>query len=386
MASISLLADLLTSFLITYAVIPSIVAISNEKKLFDVPNRRKLNKVVVPTLGGVAIFVGVVLSSILFLRNYSIPEWQYLFAAIILMLFTGLTDDLLVIAAWKKASIQLGAALILVLLGGFQVTQAYGLFSVSTFSSWFSIPLSIIIIIFLINAINLIDGIDGLAGGLSMLVSFALGTWFYLTGNTGYAVICAALSGSLAAFLCFNIPNRRNKIFMGDTGSLVLGTFMAAIAIRFNELNAVAEAPFRFSQAPLLPMALLIVPATDTLRVFTIRILKKGSPFSPDRNHIHHLLIKAGLTHVQATCFLLIYTLFFTLVALSFAYFRLNITAGFVLLFTLSFAAVQAIYKITKFRIKRRAYSHLENIHIRSNHRVNNRYARKGNAPVHVKD
>jgi len=354
MESASLFADLITSFIITLVVIPSIVRISNEKNFFDVPNRRKLNKVATPTLGGVAIFIGLVLGSILFLKNHFFPEWQYLFVSIIMMLFVGLVDDLMVINAWKKFSIQLGAALILVLMGNFRITQAYELFSFSVFANWFSIPLSVIVILFLINAINLIDGIDGLAAALSLLVSLVLGTWFCLTGNTGYAIICIALCGSLAAFLRFNLSNGPNKIFMGDTGSLVLGTFLAAIAIRFNELNAIASSPFRFSQAPVLAMALLIVPTTDTLRVFTIRILKKRSPFSPDKNHIHHLLIKAGLSHVQATGFLLAYTIIFTLLALTFQYLRLNITASFFLILTLSFSSVQAIYGVTKFRIKRR--------------------------------
>ena len=354
MGSVSLFANLVTSFLITLAVVPSIVNISNEKKLFDQPNHRKLNKIAIPTLGGVAIFIGTILSSILFLGNNLFPGWQYLFGAIILMFFVGLTDDIMELIAWKKATIQLAAALILVLLGNFRITQPYGLFSAEVFPEWFSIPVSVLFILFLINAINLIDGIDGLAGSVSLLVSLMLGTWFACSGYMGYAVICISLCGSLLAFLRFNLSDGHNKIFMGDTGSLILGTILAALVILFIELNATAPAPLRFLHAPVLAMALLIVPVTDTLRVITIRILKRRSPFSADKNHIHHLLIKGRLSHIQATLVLVGYTVTFTAMALLFEFMGMNITAAFILVLVLSFFAVQGIYGIVKSRIRRR--------------------------------
>jgi UDP-N-acetylmuramyl pentapeptide phosphotransferase/UDP-N-acetylglucosamine-1-phosphate transferase len=354
MGSASLFANLVTSFLITLAVIPSIVNISNEKKLFDQPNHRKLNKFDIPTLGGVAIFIGTTLSSILFSENNLLPEWQYLFGAIILMLFVGLTDDIMELIAWKKATIQLAAALILVLLGNFRITQAYGLFSAEVFPQWFSIPVSVLFILFLINAINLIDGIDGLAGSVSLLVSLMLGTWFACSGYMSYAAICIALCGSLLAFLRFNLSNGCNKIFMGDTGSLILGTILAAIVILFIELNATAPAPFRFLHPPVLAMALLIVPVTDTLRVITIRIMKRRSPFSADKNHIHHLLIKGHFSHIQATLVLVGYTVTFTTLALLFEFTGMNITAAFIIVLVLSFFSVQGIYLIVKSRIRRR--------------------------------
>jgi len=334
--------------MLTYVVIPSIVNVSKEKNLFDVPDRRKLNKIVVPTLGGVAIFIGLTISSILFLQKDSANELRYLLAAVIMMFFIGIKDDILVMSARKKLLVQLVAALILVVLGDFRVAHPYGLFNASIFSNWISIPLSVLIILFLINALNLIDGIDGLAASLALLASIVFGTWFFLTGHVNYAIMCAALSGSLIAFLRFNLFGGKNKIFMGDTGSLILGVFLAAIAIRFNELNDTAAAPFRFSQAPLVALALLIVPATDTLRVFAIRIKNKRSPFSPDMNHFHHLLIKSGLTHIQATCSLLAYTAFFTLLALLFSHFKLDLNVTFFLLLALSFSAVGLVSEKAK--------------------------------------
>lgn len=342
----------LSGFLITFLVIPSIVNVSNARKLFDEPNQRRLNKVVIPTMGGIAIFIGFTISSILFLEKGSPHELRYLFAAMIMMLFIGIKDDILVIAPSKKLLVQLAAALILVLPGNFRIVHPQGLFSAETLNAWINIPLSVLIILFLINALNLIDGIDGLAGGLSLLASLALGGWFLLAGDMNSAILCLSFSGSLVAFLCFNLRGGKNKIFMGDTGSLILGVFFAAMIIRFNELNFFSTGPYRFSQAPLMALALMIVPVTDTLRVFTIRIWHKRSPFSPDMKHFHHLLIKLGMSHIRATCFLLGYTIAFSVLALLFIRYNLNLSFTFPLLLGLSFTTVGLIYARTKQRVR----------------------------------
>ena len=349
----SLILAVLLSFILTFVTIPSIVNVSNAKNLFDEPNRRRLNKVVVPTMGGIAIFIGFSLSSLLFLGKGSPHELRYLIIAIIMMLFIGIKDDILVIAPSKKLMVQFAAALILVLLGNFRIVHTYELFSATILNDWISIPLSVLVILFLINALNLIDGIDGLAGGLALFVSLALGSWFMLAGHLNSAILCFSFGGSLVAFLFYNLRGGKNKIFMGDTGSLILGVFLAAMVIRFNELNYAATPPFRFSQAPLIALALMIVPVTDTLRVFFIRIKNKRSPFSPDMNHFHHLLIKSGFSHIQATCFMLSYTIFFTTLALTFSHFNLNLSLTFPLLPALSFSMVGLIWYRTKQKTSR---------------------------------
>jgi len=162
-----------------------------------------------------------------------------------------------------------------------------------------------------------------------------------------YGMACTALSGSLLAFLRFNLWGKKNKLFMGDTGSLILGTFLAAMIIKFNELNQDLLSPFYMKQAPVIALSLMIVPVSDTLRVFTIRLWHKQSPFTPDKNHFHHLLIKSGLSHIQASCFLVYYTTLFTAMAfLLQAY--LDITFHFLLLLTLSFSFIGLIYLRSK--------------------------------------
>lgn len=334
-----------TSFLITFLVIPSIVNVSKEKKLFDEPNQRRLNKVVIPTMGGIAIFIGFAISSMLFMEKNSPHELRYLSVAILMMLFIGIKDDILIIAPAKKMIVQIAAALILVVPGNFRIEHTYGLFPVEVLHPLVSIPLSVLIILFLINAFNLIDGIDGLAGGLAFLASALLGTWFSFAGHVNSAIMCLAFCGSLLAFLYYNLLGGKNKIFMGDTGSLILGVFLAAMTIRFNELNNTAAAHIRFDDAPLFALALMIVPVTDTLRVFTIRLIHGRSPFSPDMNHFHHLLIKLGFSHIRSTCFLLAYTIGFIIVAKTFILLNIGIAISFPLLLGISFMIVGLIYR-----------------------------------------
>ncbi len=348
--NIYLITTLLSSFILTYFSIPPIVRVSNMKQLFDFPNARKLNKVVVPTLGGIAIFIGLMLSSIIFMKGDVNPGSgiRQMLASVIILFFIGLKDDLIVMSARKKLFVQIAVALLLTTAGNFRISHASGLFSLDFINAWISIPLTAVIILFLINAVNLIDGIDGLAGGLTLLFSTFMGIWFSLCGNYNYAVFCLALSGSLIAFLRFNLWGGKNKVFMGDTGSLILGVFVAAIAIKFNELNITAPAQIQFAKAPLIILALLIVPITDTTRVFAIRIWHKQSPFSPDMNHFHHLLIKLRMSHIQASLFLISYTVFFGLLALTFSHSQVNITTGFVSMLSLSYTIVGLLYLKTR--------------------------------------
>lgn len=343
-----LLGSLLTGFMLTYLVIPSIVNLSSAKKLFDYPDERKLNKVAVPTMGGVGIFIGLTVSSILFIQPGSAGELRYLLLGIIIMFFAGMKDDMLSIPARIKLILQIATGLILVLLGDFCITRPYGLFHAELFCNGISIPLSVLMFVFLINALNLIDGIDGLAAGITLAVSLFLGIWFFLAGHLNYAVVCLALTGSLAAYLRFNVFGKKNKIFMGDTGSLILGVFLAAMVIRFNEANTTAPEAVRFFNPPQIVLGMMIVPVTDTLRVFIIRIRHRRSPFSPDMNHFHHLLIKTGMNHIRATAILIAYTTFFTLLAVLLETAGVTPNIAFPLLLGLSFSFVGLLVAKTK--------------------------------------
>ncbi|MFV0376239.1 MAG: glycosyltransferase family 4 protein [Mangrovibacterium sp.] len=343
----TILLNLVVSFMLAYFAIPSVVRVSNTKHLFDVPDHRKLNKVVVPTLGGIAIFIGFTLSTLIFTEGRADFNYRYLFAALIMMFFIGIKDDIMVLSAKRKLIVQILATLLLVLPGGYQLTDFYGVFGIHQVPQWLGVSVSFLFILFIMNAINLMDGIDGLAAGVSIVIAFTLGGWFYFTGHPDYGTACFALMGALLAFLRFNLWGGHNKVFMGDTGSLLLGTFLSAMAIKFILLNQTVTGDFHITYAPVFIIGLFIVPITDTTRVFFIRISEKRSPFSPDMNHLHHLLIKSGLSHVQASSFLIAYTVLFGLLALSIQKY-LPISLAFVLLPAASFLCVGAIIRYKK--------------------------------------
>lgn len=344
----------IASFLFSYICVPPIVRISHVKKLFDVPNSRKLNKTVVPTLGGVGIFIGITLSLTLFIGQAKFPELRYILAALIMLFFIGLKDDILIIAPMKKLLIQILAAGVLVFLGNIQITSLSNLFYLNQISIWMSAPISFMLLLFLINAINLIDGIDGLAASITALVSALLGVWFIITGHFVYSILSFSITGSLLAFLRFNLWGKENKIFMGDTGSLILGGLLGILAIKFLSFNVTAPEILKIKNAPAFILALLIVPVTDTLRVFAIRLYQGRSPFSPDMNHIHHILVRSGMKHIQASGFLVLYTLFFVSLSISTQAY-LSTTVSFILILASSFATIGYLHRRSEIMRKKRA-------------------------------
>lgn len=329
---LDIIPSLLTAFIITFFAIPSIIRIAIEKNLCDEPDERRAHSTSIPTLGGLGIFAGLIFSVTFWIpftydqfwvpRHYEgtgeAPYIQYLLCAYIIIFLIGAKDDIIPLTPSKKFAGQLLAAFILVYKANIRLTSLYGVFGISDIPPMVSIPLSIFTIILIINALNLIDGINGLSGTIGCIICGVFGYYFYQIGRPDLAVLSAATIGSLIAFLYYNITPA--KIFMGDTGSLLLGLTVSILAIKFIELNNTAEEyismhPWFIDSAPAVAIGVLIIPLFDTLRVFTIRILQRRSPFSPDKNHIHHLLLAIGLSHLQSTSVLGIMNVLFVLMA-----------------------------------------------------------------------
>jgi len=334
------LLGFLLGFGIVIFTIPPLIRVSNAKKFYDVPNERKVSKTIVPTLGGVAIFIGFIISTILATDNYVFNELKYIIAGVTLMFFIGLKDDLMDISALKKLSVEIVTACILIGLGDFRFTNLQGAFGLYELNYATSFGITLFTMIGLINAFNLIDGIDGLASSVSIVISSVFGTWFLLAGHYAYGIMCFSLTGSLIGFFIFNVFGKKNKIFMGDTGSLILGVVMVILVIKFNELNINQNLPYAIQAAPAVSMGILIIPIIDTLRVIFIRIAEKRSPFSPDMNHIHHNFLKLGLSHLKSTLFIVLINSLF--IGFTFAFHRtVNINnliiSTFILGFTIAY-------------------------------------------------
>ncbi len=287
------------AFLITFFAIPIIIQVARDKKLYDEPDERKIHKIVIPTLGGLGIFAGFILATLMGVPENAVHQLQYFAAAAIVIFFLGLKDDVLILSAAKKFLGQLIAAGIVIKFGGVQISNMHGFLGINEIPHFADVVLTLFTIIVVINSFNLIDGVDGLAGSLGLLTTLIFGSYFFYIGEMMYAVMAFSLSGSLIAFLIYNFSPA--KIFMGDTGSLLIGLINSILVIKFINFASNPAAILHFKAAPAIGFAILIVPLFDTLRVFALRIIDRRSPFSPDRNHVHHSLLDLGFSHRMVT-------------------------------------------------------------------------------------
>lgn len=287
------------AFLITAASIPSIIHTAIKLRLFDrSDSHRKSHKIHISRLGGVAIFCSFTITILLFATTVSYQEANFLITSCIILFGLGLKDDLYGVSHRTKLILQLAVALILVVLGDFRLTSWYGVFYLWEVNVLWGSLFSIVLIIFVNNAFNLIDGIDGLAGTLGAIATLSFGVFFALINALPYAFIGFAMFGSIAGFLFYNYAPA--KIFMGDTGALIIGLVCIVLAIKFIELNKIGseDTPY-FLSAPAIAVSVLIVPVFDSMRVFFMRLIRKSSPFKGDRNHVHHRLQELGFNTKQ---------------------------------------------------------------------------------------
>lgn len=306
-----IIASLFISSLVVFFSIPSIVKVAEKKQLFDEPDHRTSHTHAIPTLGGLALFAGFVFT-IAFLPNLKpMPQENAIIAAAIIVFFIGLKDDILVTAPLTKLGGQIIASLILILVGDIRITSLHGFYGITEIPFIVSVLLSIFVIVVIINSFNLIDGIDGLSSGIGILTASTFGVWFYLFGEIQWSILAFSLVGGLISFFFYNVFGTKNKIFMGDTGSLLLGLVLAVLAIQFNEFNKISSNEYSIHAAPAVAFGILIIPLFDTLRVMFIRIFTGKSPFYPDKNHVHHRLLDLGFTHLKSSLIIIFVNIIF---------------------------------------------------------------------------
>lgn len=335
-----LILSVVISFAITLLAIPVIIFVAEKKKLFDVPDERKVHAAPIPSLGGLGIFAGFIVACLLCVSFESVPEFQFFIAAAMVIFFLGLKDDILDISPLNKFIGQVLAAFLLVYKGGVQLKSMHGFLGVYELPEMMSLLLTYFTIIVIINSFNLIDGVDGLAGSLGIMAATVLGVYFLKIGLAPYAILSFSLAGSLAAFLIYNYQPA--KIFMGDTGSLLIGLISAILVIKFINVSASSNPNWRVASSPALGFAVLMIPLLDTLRVFGIRIIHRRSPFSPDRNHVHHLLLDKGLSHRNVTLTLVAVNLFF--IALAYFGRSIGVTWLIISIISLFFTMIGLLY------------------------------------------
>lgn len=311
MIKLFVLLSFLLSCMIARIIIPKITLISEKKKLFDLPDERKVHTGAVPRLGGVSFFPTIMfsVSFTLALRyvfdyyipgkiaDHVVPEFLFLTCGLTLLYLIGTADDLIGVRYKKKFWVQILASLFFP-ISGVYINEFYGLFGIHAVPAAIGIPLTILLVVFITNAINLIDGLDGLASSLSSVALVTLGCLFLQKGLLCYAILAFAVFGVLLPFFYYNVFGRAEngtKIFMGDTGSLTLGYILSFLTIKYamntDEISLVRDG------ALLIAFSTLIVPMLDVIRVVLLRLRQHKSPFQPDKNHIHHKFLAMGVTH-----------------------------------------------------------------------------------------
>lgn len=305
------------SMLCGFVCVPAIIDFCVKRKLYDMPNARKVHKNAIPRLGGISFLPSMLLAFILAMLVFNSTSdghhietslWSYfLLISLTLIYVMGVIDDIVGLDAKVKFLVQIIAAALMP-IAGLYINNLYGLFGIYSVPFWVGAPLTVFVMVFIVNAMNLIDGIDGLAGSLSLvalggfLISLAVEQiWIY-------CILIAGLMGVLVAFLYFNVfgkEKRHRKVFMGDTGSLSLGFILAFLFVKFSMDNPYVK-PFQ-RDSMLLAYTLLIVPVFDVARVIIVRLFHRRPLFSADKNHLHHKLMRAGLgQHGALACALLL--------------------------------------------------------------------------------
>lgn len=297
-----LLAFASASIIVWYSI-PVIVKVASIRHLTDSPGPRKIHQKATPTLGGIGICGGFAIGFLLAI-NGNMPGVTYFTVSTLILFFVGIKDDLITLDSRKKLIAQILAVLIMIYFTDIRLTSFHGFLGINAMPSWLTYVTTIFVVVVIINSMNLIDGIDGLAASTGIIASVTFGIWFWLSGDIGYSIMAAALTGALLAFLWFNLSKGKNKIFMGDTGSLVIGFILAVMTIRFNEINTGINIFHNLKSSPAISIGILIVPLFDTLRVFTIRILHGYHPFTADNRHIHHIMLRAGYSHRRSVFFI----------------------------------------------------------------------------------
>jgi UDP-N-acetylmuramyl pentapeptide phosphotransferase/UDP-N-acetylglucosamine-1-phosphate transferase len=306
-----------TAFTITFLFLPVLIKLLSDWKVFDSPGKHKIHSHSAPSMGGVCILMGAVFAQLIGLHLADWVAFRFLYITIAMMFITGLRDDILTLTPRQKLIGQLLPIVIMVVFGETTLWSFYGtVFEGIVFPDIVAWAITIFTVVILTNGYNLIDGLDGLAGTVGTISLICFGVWFHRAGDFPTALISLSFAGALMAFLYFNWEPSR--IFMGDTGALVLGLLLSYLTIRFINANYLlpAESPIRFSSSVGTAVMVMIIPVFDTLRVIILRLRKLQSPFRADKNHLHHQFLKLGFSHAKTVMIIAGLHLFFVILAL----------------------------------------------------------------------
>ncbi|HCR54804.1 MAG TPA: undecaprenyl/decaprenyl-phosphate alpha-N-acetylglucosaminyl 1-phosphate transferase [Cytophagales bacterium] len=300
MQSLTFLFTPVLAFVISFLLFPVLIKLLTRWELYDSDKDHMIHKSFKPSMGGIVIYLGLILSLVIALPFQEWVKLKYVFIGVTLMFMIGLRDDVLGLNPAKKLVSQLLPISILVVFGNVFINVSILSFDFYELPVWLNLTIAIIVIVLITNSYNLIDGLDGLAGTIGAICLTIFGIWFYWVDSMYFGLIAFSAVGTILSFLIFNW--QPSKIFMGDTGALLIGLLLSYFSIEFLNYNSVlpGDRIMKFQSSIGTLICILIIPVFDTSRVVIFRLRKGLSPFRADKNHIHHQFLKLGFSHAKS--------------------------------------------------------------------------------------
>lgn len=286
----------------TWWIFKKVLKIAKLKNIVDNPDARKLQRVPVPVMGGIAVFFGMIMAFAVAGIIFDISNMFAMVCVMTIMLYVGCMDDIIGLSPGIRFLVEIIVVLLLIYCNNYSIDNFHGLWGIYEIPQWIAVPLTVFACVGIINAINLIDGVNGLSSGYCIVTSMIFGAIFIATGDVDRSSLAILCVGALIPFFCHNVFGKESKMFIGDGGTLLMGTIISAFVINALKTDSTitANVPANFGVIPF-TLAVLAVPVFDTLRVMVARISRGMSPFSPDKTHLHHLLIDLHFSHVGTT-------------------------------------------------------------------------------------
>lgn len=351
---IRIILPALLALLGTLWIHPKVLKIAILKNIVDNPDARKLQRNPVPVMGGIAVFFGIVIGLCSSQAMFNSASTFMLISAMLIMLYVGTIDDIIDLSPGIRFLIEIIVIAWLMYASGSSISCFWGLWGINAIPEWLSYALTIFAAVGIINAINLIDGVNGLSSGYCFMSSVLFAIYFYISGNQIMTTLALSAAGAIIPFFLHNVFGQSTKMFIGDGGTLVIGTMMAMFVMNILERQADCHALVA-KGVGLIPFSLAVmsIPVFDTLRVMSTRILNKKSPFNPDKTHLHHLFIDLGFSHIGTTISIL--SMNFLIVAAWFASYKLGMSIDIQLyiVVALSLCATFVFYRFGKHQIER---------------------------------
>jgi UDP-N-acetylmuramyl pentapeptide phosphotransferase/UDP-N-acetylglucosamine-1-phosphate transferase len=342
---LNIIFSCISAFLITFVIIPKVIFFAERLRLIDLAGERASHKGSVPIFGGIAIFAGIMFSLLFWSELANI---QFILASLLIVFFVGVIDDLLALSPTKKLIGQIISVLIIIYLQELKIDNMHGVLGIYSLPEIVSTLFTVFVVIVITNGFNLIDGVDGLAGGIGIIASAGFGFIAFVMGQVDMALIAFTLTGALAGFLKYNFHPAR--IFMGDTGSLVVGMILSILAINSIQEGLVTDTIHLEHKGPLLAIVFLAIPLFDSLRVFVNRVRKGKGPLSPGKDHLHHALLDLGHGHKYTT--LILYLLSILTIFASYFLLELNLNISIAILAFICYLIILLPFYILRKRSK----------------------------------